>query len=112
MKKKRRNVADEIISDLKEMTTALKSGAPLKEKYTVRNVGIVPGPSEYDSADIRKLRDRVGVSQTVFAQMLGISAALVRAWENGQREPAPIARRLLDLIRADPARWRTMVRAA
>jgi putative transcriptional regulator len=57
-------------------------------------------------------RQVVGVSQPVFARMLGVSAALVRSWECGQRKPAPIARRLLDLIRANPANWREMVEAA
>ena len=54
----------------------------------------------------------VGASQPVFARMLGVSAALVRSWEGGQRKPAPMARRLLDLIRADPSKWRTMIDAA
>ena len=44
--------------------------------------------------------------------MIGVSAALVRSWECGQRKPAPIARRMLDLIRANPAGWRNMVHAA
>jgi len=30
----------------------------------------------------------------------------------GQRKPALIARRLLDLIRANPANWRAMIEAA
>jgi DNA-binding transcriptional regulator YiaG len=48
----------------------------------------------------------------VFAQMLGVSAALVRSWECGQRKPSLIARRLLDLIRANPTNWREMIEAA
>jgi DNA-binding transcriptional regulator YiaG len=44
--------------------------------------------------------------------MMGVSVALVRSWECGQRKPAPIARRLLDLIKANPKNWRAMVEAA
>ena len=112
MKRKRRNVAAEIIADLKELHATLKAGTPLQEKYTVRTVRAVPEPGRYDAAGVREARELVGVSQAVFAQMLGVSAALVRSWECGQRKPAPIARRLLDLVRANPSGWRAMVEAA
>lgn len=111
MKQKKRNIAREIIADLKELHATLKAGTPLREKYTVRTVRPVPDPAEYDPADVRSTRELVGVSQPVFARMLGVSAALVRSWECGQRKPAPIARRLLDLIRANPSTWREMVAA-
>jgi DNA-binding transcriptional regulator YiaG len=112
MKTKKRNVAREIIADLKELHATLKSGKPLREKYTVRTVRTVADPADYDAAAVRSTRELVGVSQAIFARMLGVSAALVRSWECGQRKPAPIARRLLDLVRADPANWRAMVEAA
>jgi len=112
MKKQKRNVANEIIADLKELNATMRAGTPLWEKYTVRTVRSVPDPGLYKPADVRSTRDLVGVSQPVFARMLGVSAALVRSWECGQRKPAPIARRMLDLIRANPSSWREMIRAA
>ena len=112
MRRKRRNIAAEIVADLKELHATLETGTPLGEKYTVRTVRTVPEPANYDATDVRKTRALVGVSQPVFARMLGVSAALVRSWEGGQRKPAPIARRLLDLIRANPSNWRAMVEAA
>jgi DNA-binding transcriptional regulator YiaG len=112
MKRKQRNVAQEIIADLKELHETLKAGIPLRTKYTVRTVRPVPDPGLYNAAAVRLTRELVGVSQPVFAQMLGVSAALVRSWECGLRKPAPIARRLLDLIRASPSNWRSMIEAA
>jgi DNA-binding transcriptional regulator YiaG len=113
MKKRvKRNAAQEIIADLKEMHATLKSGTALQRKYTVRTVHTVPDPATYDAAAVRSTRALVGVSQPVFARMLGVSPALVRSWECGQRKPAPIARRLLDQIRAAPSSWRAMVEAA
>jgi DNA-binding transcriptional regulator YiaG len=112
MKRKKRDIAAEIIADLKQMHATLKAGTPLREKYTVHTVRAVPEPGDYDADGVRTTRALVGVSQPVFARMLGVSAALVRSWECGQRKPAPIARRLLDLIRANPANWRAMVDAA
>lgn len=112
MKRAKRDIGAEIIADLKEMHATLKAGIPLHEKYTVRTVRLVPDPGKYDAAGVRATRELVGVSQPIFAEMLGVSAALVRAWECGQRKPVPIARRLLDLIRANPSKWRKMVEAA
>ena len=112
MKRKRRDVAREIIADLKEIHATLKAGMRLREKYTVRTVCAVRDPGDYAAADVRRTRELVGVSQPVFAQMLGVSAALVRSWESGQRKPAPIARRLLDLVRVDPSNWRKLIEAA
>lgn len=112
MKPRRRQITREIIADLEELATTLEAGTPLREKYTIRTVHRVPDPAPYAAADVRRARELVGVSQPVFAQMLGVSAALVRSWECGQRKPAPIARRLLDLVRSNPAAWRKMIEAA
>lgn len=112
MKNQKRDIASEIIADLKELHAALKAGTPLREKYTVRTVHLLPEPGNYEAADVQTTRQLVGVSQPVFAQMLGVSAALVRSWECGQRKPAPIARRLLDVVKANPSSWRQMVEAA
>jgi putative transcriptional regulator len=109
---RKRNIAREIISDLKQINAELRAGRALREKFTVRTVRIVPEPNRYDAAAVRKTRELVGVSQPVFARMLGVSPALVRAWEIGQRQPATMARRLLDVIRSDPGNWRAMVEAA
>jgi len=38
MKSKKRDVAGEIMADLKEMHATLKAGASLREKYTVRTI--------------------------------------------------------------------------
>ena len=112
MKRGKRNIAREIIHDLREFNATLTAGKPLQQKFTVRTGRAVPEPARYDAAAVRRTRRLVGVSQPVFARMLGVSPALVRSWEIGQRTPAPIARRLLDLIRSDPAAWRAMVEAA
>jgi len=65
MKQKKRNVAREIISDLKEFHATLKSGVSLKEKFTVRTVRAVPDPGNYGPAlDPGKIFDRPSRSKT------------------------------------------------
>mgnify|MGYP001124062743 CR=1 FL=1 len=49
---------------------------------------------------MRKTREDLGVSQAVFADMLGVSASLVQSWEQGFRKPSRMACRLLDEISA------------
>ena len=78
-------------------------------RLTVRKIR-VSEPGEYDAKAIRTARARLNVSQPVFAQLLGISAVLVRSWERGARSPAPIARRLLDPVQDDPKHFLSLVR--
>jgi putative transcriptional regulator len=78
-------------------------------RLTVRRIH-VSEPGEYDAKAVRTARARLNVSQPVFAQLLGISAVLVRSWERGARSPAPIARRLLDQVQDDPKHFLSLVR--
>jgi putative transcriptional regulator len=101
-----------ILADLTEFADALDSGIELATKYTIRHVEIPDPPAQYTGQAIRETRDRIGVSQAVFAHLLGVSTILVQAWEQGNRAPAAWARRLLDEVNHDPKRWRGMVRRA
>jgi|SRR5665213_804290 len=103
-KKRSRRAADDIMHGLRELAGAIEEGVPLKERFTVRTVSI-PEPGVYTPAGLKKLRDQLEMSQAVFAELLGVSRVWVQGWERGVRQPSPLARRLLDTIRADPAAW-------
>jgi superfamily II DNA or RNA helicase len=47
-------------------------------------------PIDY-SARIRRLRDRLGLTQVEFAQRIGVAFATVNRWENGQTAPSPLS---------------------
>ena len=83
------------------------TGLRLEEKYTVRQVVVVVPPPELRPEDVSKTREALGVSQPIFADFLGTSTSTVRSWEQGQKVPSPMARRLLGLIESDPAYWRS-----
>ncbi|MGD0697882.1 MAG: helix-turn-helix domain-containing protein [Terriglobia bacterium] len=53
-------------------------------------------------ADIKTARRRIGLSRDAFARTFGLSAATVRKWENGEREPTGAARVLLTIISREP----------
>jgi len=111
-KKKTRGprVADEIMAGMRELERMMDQGKTPQQMFTVRTVEI-PDPGLYRAAQVRRLRESLGVSQAVFAHLLGISVVLVKSWERGVREPSPLARRLLDTIKADPSRWLSTVRS-
>lgn len=57
-------------------------------------------PADYARV-IKTIRGRKGLTQTQFAELLGVSFASVNRWENGQSRPARLAwQRILDLDRA------------
>ena len=53
-------------------------------------------PADYP-ARVRSVRERLGLTQTQFAERIGVSFATVNRWENGQTRPARLAwRQILD----------------
>jgi DNA-binding transcriptional regulator YiaG len=90
----------------------LEAGTSVESKYTVRNVRVIPKPSLYAPARVRAVRELIGASQEVFAQLLAVSPMTVRSWEQGLRRPSPIARRFLDEIRMSPGHFRGRILAA
>jgi putative transcriptional regulator len=73
---------------------------------TSRNIGIeiLEGLRELKRGDsgrttvvpsISRIRDRTGLSQSQFAQLLGVSIRTLQDWEQGRRAPSGAARTLL-----------------
>lgn len=47
------------------------------------------------SAEVRSMRERIGLSQDGFAALVGVCSATVFFWEAGTRRPSPLAREKL-----------------
>ena len=54
------------------------------------------------SVDVRKIREKLGLSQTGFAARFGFTTSAVRQWEHGRRVPHGPARVLLTIIAREP----------
>jgi putative transcriptional regulator len=101
-----------IVKALEDFADVLESGVPIESKYTLRTVRVIPKPSPYTPARVRAVRELIGASQEVFAQLLAVSPMTVRSWEQGLRQPSPIARRFLDEIAMSPDHFRGRILTA
>lgn len=102
--RKDREYADSLAAALKE-AIAIKRGerkAVRVRRISAADVEVRP-PPEYSAARIRHLREKLALSQAVFAEALNVSDATVKAWEQGLRKPAGAALRLLEVAEEQPA---------
>lgn len=83
MAKAKRNIGLEILEGVRE----LKRG----EHGRVVNI-----PS------VSSVRERTGLSQARFAQLLGVSVRTLQEWEQGRRAPSGAARTLLLIAQKNP----------
>jgi putative transcriptional regulator len=83
MTKKTRDIGAEILQGLRQ----IKRG----ELGRVINV-----------PDVAKTRERTGLSQARFAQLLGVSLRTLQDWEQGRRAPSGAARTLLKIAAKNP----------
>lgn len=76
------------------------SRAGLVGKRTMRQFDqncLAPAPA-LAPADIKAIREKVAVSQPVFARYLNVSSNLVSEWERGMKRPGGPALRLLAIV--------------
>jgi putative transcriptional regulator len=71
-----------------------------KLKLKTTAIDIAPLPV-YDAKAVKSLRLALGLSQTVFAQVLGVAKKTVEAWEAGRNVPSGAACRFLEVLRKD-----------
>jgi putative transcriptional regulator len=67
-----------------------------KTKLTIKPV------DTFNTSEIKRIRQKTGLSQVMFAGSIGVSPKTVEAWENGRNKPEGASRRLLELVRDDP----------
>ncbi len=72
-----------------------------RKKVTLRTFHVSAQP-ELQPKDIAAIRDKLNVSQAVFAAYLGVRPASVMSWEYGTRRPSGAARKLLFIARKNP----------
>ena len=56
----------------------------------------------FTAKEIKDIRTNAGMTQSLFAQSIGVSKKTVEAWESGRNHPDGAACRLLALLRETP----------
>jgi len=57
---------------------------------------------EYPDPDAKAIRERLGISQSRFAAIIGVSVRTLQNWEQGRRHPEGPAKALLRVVERDP----------
>jgi len=81
----------------KELLDSVKQGGAIM-KGTIKPLRTFSFPE----SEVRKIREKYGLSQDKFATLIGISAATLRNWEQGRRKPEGPARVLLRVAATHP----------
>jgi len=75
----------------------------LKETAAIRRGELAPGRvTEISTPDAKTVRAKVGLSQSDFAQLIGVKIATLRNWEQHRRQPTGPAAALLTIVEKEP----------
>lgn len=96
--------------DLMESLTSVIEHESGKIDLRTTEVEILDLPPRLSGRKIKSLRENVlGVSQPVFAKLIGVSPAAVKAWEQGSKKPSGSARRLMEIVEKEPVVLKRLV---
>jgi putative transcriptional regulator len=86
----KKELFEELVESIKEGGRILKGRAKPKRAF------------KHDDPNVRRIRQRLGLSQTKFSALLDISPATLRNWEQLRRKPHGPARVLLRVAEKNP----------
>lgn len=90
----------EALQEAIDFKAGKKTGATART-VTARRAKATPAP-KYRGEQIARLRQKMRLSQPVFADALNVSPASVKSWEQGLNEPSGAALRLLQIAERHP----------
>ena len=97
MKKTIKDAIGSTVQDL--LDSGFKTSFTEKE---LNSLGVTVPDIEITSEDIKRIREKTKLSQTVFAKLLNVSPSSVRQWEQGARKPNGSTKVLLELLNKKP----------
>ena len=96
---KSKSLGQELIGALEDVLEFETQGSGLRTTTVVK----AEPPRHWTREQIARLRrEKLKVSQSVFAALFTVSEQTIRAWEQGLREPSGMARRFMEVADRDP----------
>lgn len=81
---------DDLVQSLKEAKAIAKGKAPASRRF------------QLDKLDVKRVRERTGLSQTDFAQLMHVSVKTLQNWERRRHKPTGPAAVLLKIVATSP----------
>ena len=81
---------NELVQSLKEAKAIAKGEANASRRFVA------------DVGDVKAIRDNIGLSQSDFAKLMGVSVRTLQNWEQHRRSPSGPAAALLKIVSASP----------
>ena len=88
--------------DLIEAMQELVDYSENKIDLRTTKLNVAPVRGTISASEIRDTRKALGVTQGVFAAVIGVSKKTVESWETGRYMPDGAARRLISILQQDP----------
>lgn len=83
--------------DFENLVASIREAGSIRRGETKAN-----RMTEFAPMSVKTIRQQLGKSQSEFAQMIGVSVATLRNWEQGRRRPDGPARALLKVASINP----------
>lgn len=87
----RKQTFEELLGSVREAGAILRGQQEPSRRVVIRSSGV------------RVIRERTSLSQSEFAQLIGVSVKTLQNWEQDRRRPTGPAAALLSIIEHDPA---------
>ncbi len=97
MRESIKSAIGETVQDL--INSGLKTSFTKKE---LDSLGVEIPEVHLTNFQIKEIREKMNLSQTVFAKLLNVSPSSIRQWEQGKRKPSGSTKALLDLLKRSP----------
>lgn len=68
-------------------------------------------PPEFNKIEVKAIRERLNVSQPIFAKILGVSDDTVKAWERGANKPSGSSARLIQIAEKNPKAFQEIMQS-
>lgn len=87
---------------LKSLNEAVEFERGNTQKARIRIIELKPVP-RFEGKEVKEIRNKLNLTQNMFAGLMGVSIKTIEAWEAGKNIPNGTAQRMLELLNENPS---------